>query len=75
MVTYPGETGNNTVTLDPAHTRDLNWVMPATGGGPGLDGVTDVVFSVRVTSDQPVVVGANFQFNGNLPSQCSLLPK
>ena len=31
--------------------------------------------NLRVTSDQPVVVGANFQFNGNLPSQCSLLPK
>jgi hypothetical protein len=51
--------------------------MPQTGGGPNppIDGVTDVVFTVRVTSDQPIVVGANFQFNGNLPSQCSLLPK
>jgi hypothetical protein len=72
---YPGEAGASTVTLLPAHTRDLDWIMPATGGGPGLDGVTHVAFSVRVTSDQPVVVGANFQFNGNLPSQCSLLPK
>jgi hypothetical protein len=73
--TYPGEAGSATVALLPAHTRDLDWVMPSTGGGPGLDGVTNVAFSVRVTSDQPVVVGANFQFNGNLPSQCSLLPK
>lgn len=72
---YPGEAGAATVTLLPAHTRDVNWTMPSTGGGPGLDGITDVAFSVRVTSDQPVVVGANFQFNGNLPSQCSLLPK
>lgn len=71
---YPGEAGASTVTLLPAHTRDLNWVMPATGG-PGFDGVTDVAISVRVTSDQPIVVGANFQFNGNVPSQCSLLPK
>ena len=71
---YPGEAGATTVTLLAAHTRDLDWVMPTTGG-PGFDGVTDVAFSVRVTSDQPIVVGANFQFNGNLPSQCSLLPK
>jgi hypothetical protein len=48
--------------------------MPTTGG-LGFDGVTNVAFSVKVTSDQPIVVGANFQFNGNLPSQCSVLPK
>jgi hypothetical protein len=34
-----------------------------------------VAFSVRVTSDQPVVVGSNFQFGGFMPNQCSLLPK
>jgi hypothetical protein len=72
--TYPGESGATTVPLLNAHTRNLNWVMPTTGG-PGFDGVTNVAFTVRVTSDQPIVVGANFQFNGNLPSQCSLLPK
>jgi hypothetical protein len=73
--TYPGEAGAATVTLLPGHTRDLDWVMPNTGPPPTFDGVTHVAFTVRVTSDQPVVVGANFQFNGNLPSQCSLLPK
>lgn len=72
--TYPGEAGSSTVTLAAGHTRDLDWVMPTTGG-PGFDGITDVAISVRVTSDQPIVVGSNFQFNGNLPSQCSLLPK
>lgn len=71
---YPGETGAATVPVSSGHTRNLNWIMPTTGG-PGFDGVTNVVVTVRVTSDQPVVVGANFQFNGNLPSQCSLLPK
>ena len=71
--TYPGESGSNTLPLAPAHTRDVNWVMPSTGG-PGFDGVTNVAFTVRVTSDQPIVVGANFQFN-IMPSQCSLLPK
>jgi hypothetical protein len=69
--TYPGEAGAATVTLAAGHTRDINWVMPTTSP----DGITNVAFSVRVTSDQPIVVGANFQFNGNLPSQCSLLPK
>lgn len=72
--TYPGEAGSSTVTLAAGHTRDINWPMPTTGG-PGFDGFTDVAISVKVTSDQPIVVGANFQFNGNLPSQCSLLPK
>ena len=73
--TYPGEAGSSTVTLAAAHTRDLNWPVPATGPNPPFDGTTNVAVSVRVTSNQPVVVGANFQFNGNLPSQCSLLPK
>lgn len=71
--TYPGETGTTTVTLDPAHTRDVKWVMPNTTANPATD--TDVAFAVRVTSDQPVVVGANFEFNGDIPSQCSLAPK
>jgi hypothetical protein len=54
--------------------RDVDWVMPTTSG-PGFDGITNVAISVRVTSDKPIVVGANFEFNGDIPSQCSLLPK
>jgi hypothetical protein len=74
--TYPGEAGASTVPLLPAHTRDLDWVMPQTGGGPGFDGVTGVSFTVRVTSDQPVVVASHFQFNPiGMPNQCSLVPK
>jgi len=73
--TYPGEAGAATVPLLAAHTRDVNWVMPATSGGPGLDGITNVAFTVRVTSDQPVVVGSNFQFGGNMPNQCTIAPK
>jgi hypothetical protein len=72
--TYPGEAGATTVPLLAAHTRDVDWVMPTTSG-PGFDGVTNVVFTVKVTSDQPVVVGSNFQFGGNMPNQCSLLPR
>lgn len=71
--TYPGESGAATVTLSSGHTRDVNWVMPNTSATPATD--TDVAFSVRVTSDQPIVVGALFSFNGDIPSQCSLLPK
>jgi hypothetical protein len=67
---YPGEAGASTAPLLPARTRDVRWVMPNTGPDD-----TNVVFTVRVTSDQPVVVGANFHFNGFIPSQCSLLPK
>ena len=73
--TYPGEAGAATVPVSAGHTRSLNWVMPSAGGGPGLDGVTNVAVSVRVISDQPVVVGSNFQYGGNMPNQCSLAPK
>jgi hypothetical protein len=68
--TYPGEAGATTAPLLDVHTRDVQWPMPDTG----VDD-TNIVFTVRVTSDQPVVVGANFHFNGFIPSQCSLLPK
>jgi hypothetical protein len=71
---YPGETGSSTVALAAGHTRDVDWVMPTTSG-PGFDGITNVAITVRVTSDKPIVVGANFEFNGDIPSQCSLLPK
>lgn len=74
ITTYPGEADGVTVTLASGHTRDVTWPMPTTSQ-PDSDGVTNVAFTVRVTSDQPVVVGANFQFNGSIPSQCSLLPK
>jgi len=74
ITNYPGDAGASTVPLLPAHTRQDTWVMP-TMSGPGFDGITNVVYTVRVTSDQPVVVGANFQFGGQIPSQCSLLPK
>ena len=67
--TYPGEAGAPVPLLD-AHTRDLRWVMPTTGADD-----TNVAFTVRVTSDQPIVVGSNFQFGGFIPNQCSLLPK
>jgi len=66
--TYPGDAAP--VPLAAAHTRDFEWLMPASFGS-----VTNVSFTVRVTSDQPITVGSNFQFNGAMPNQCSLLPK
>ncbi|MDT7540959.1 MAG: hypothetical protein QOE33_863 [Acidobacteriota bacterium] len=73
--TYPGQTGTNTVALAPAHTLDVDWMTPTTASPPQFDGVTDVSFSVRVTSDQPIVVGSNFWWSGPATRPCSLLPK
>jgi len=72
--TYPGETGTNTSPLAAGATRDDHWVSPQTSGN-GFDGVTNVSFSVRVTSDQPIVVGHDFQFGSFSSIPCSLLPK
>jgi hypothetical protein len=76
VVQYPGQTGANTVAVAPANTLDIDWVTPVTGPPQaGFDGIADVSFSVRVTSDQPVVVSSDFWWNGPHPVPCSLLPK
>lgn len=72
--TYPGQTGNATVSIAPSNTLYLKWQTPVSGG-PGFDGVTDVSYTVRVTSDQPIAVSSDFQWNGFHPVPCSLLPK
>src|SRR5215472_9393222 len=73
-VTYPGDAGTSTTTLAAAATRNENWVSPQTGG-PGFDGVTNVAFSIRVTSDQPIVVGSDMSFGGFQVGPCGLMPK
>jgi hypothetical protein len=73
--TYPGQTGTNTVALAPAHTLDVDWLTPNTGPSPQFNGITDVSYSVRVTSDQPIVVGSDFWWSGPSSLPCSLLPK
>ncbi len=73
--TYPGQSGNSTVTLAAGATSNTNWFTPATGPPPQFDGVTNVVITVRVTSDQPVAVGSDFGFGGFHALPCSLLPK
>jgi hypothetical protein len=68
---YPGESGVSTVSLAAAHTRNLTWTMPIASPDP----TTNVAFTIEVTSDEPIVVGANLLSGGNMPNQCSLLPK
>ena len=73
--TYPGEANGVTVTLAADNTRDLYWSMPV-AGGPGFDGLTDVSFSIRVVSSQPIVVGARFDFHPfAMPQVCHELPR
>jgi hypothetical protein len=75
ITTYPGDPDGSTETLAPANTAFFQWSSPTTGG-PGFDGVTNVSFSVRITStDQPITVGSNFSFGAFNPNPCSLLPK
>jgi len=72
--TYPGEAGATVVPLAAASTRNIPFATPVMGG-PGLDGVTNVAISIRVTSDQPITVGSVLAFSGFHPVPCSLLPK
>ena len=74
VMTYPGEANGSTLPLAADHTRDVNWLMPVTSG-PGFDGVTDVSYTVRVVSDQPVLVASHFQFNPiGMPNVCHQVP-
>jgi hypothetical protein len=73
-VTYPGESGTSTTPLAAGSTRNLTWQLPGTAM-PTFDGVTNVSFSVRVTSDQPIAVGSNFAYFDNKALPCVLLPK
>ncbi len=69
-LTYPGQTGSATVTVDPLHTLITTWQLPndAPTGGP------NVSTSVQVISDQPVTASSGFGVVG-APVPCSLLPK
>ena len=63
---YPGNAGATTTALAAGATRVENWLSPSTA----VDPVTNVSFSVRVTSDQPVGVGANFTHFEQRPNSC-----
>ena len=68
---YPGETGSSTTPLASKHTRNLTWTMPHASP----DAFTNVAYTIWVTSNQPIVVGANLVGGGNMPNQCEPLPK
>ena len=68
---YPGESGASTSPLLSSHTRNLTWTMPIASPDP----TTNVAYTIRVTSDQPIVVGANLLGGGFMPNECNLLPK
>jgi len=65
--TYPGEANGTTVAVAANQTRIVSWVTPTNSGTPGAD----VSVTVRVVSDQPVVVASHFQFNPiGMPNVC-----
>ena len=71
VATYPGETGNNTVTLASKNTLILPFLL---GGGTRATD-NNLMASVEVTSDQPIVVGMQMA-NGPLNAvPCNALPK
>ena len=59
VVTYPGQTGNTTVAVASLNTL----IVPYQTGGGLRAQSNSLLASVRVTADQPVVVGSNL-FNG-----------
>ena len=63
---YPGNAGASTTSLASGATRVENWLSPNTSTDP----LTNVSFSVRVTSDQPIGVGANFTHFEQRPNSC-----
>jgi hypothetical protein len=69
--TYPGETGNTTVTLASKNTLILPFLI---GGGLRAND-NNLMASIEVTSDQPIVVGMQMA-NGPLNAvPCNALPK
>lgn len=66
---YPGQTGAATVPVLAGSTLIVSWLTaqgnPATGG--------NVAATVRVVSDQPIVVGSNIEFSGFHPTGCGHL--
>lgn len=75
-VNIPGTSGpavpyptTSNVSVAPSATLDVIWQTPQTSSD------TNVSYSIKITSDQPIAVGSDFQFGGFIPLPCSLLPK
>ena len=67
--TYPGQTGAATVAVAPSNTLVMPFKSPfgvAANGG-------NVAATIRVTSDQPIVVGGHIFFSGLSVLPCSFV--
>jgi len=74
--TYPGEANGVNVALAADHTRDLYWPLPAVAPNPTFDGVTDVAYTIRIVSSQPIVAGMRIDVHPwEVPDVCHALPK
>ena len=56
--------------IPPAHTLNVTWALPAI-----FQSDANASASVRVTSDQPVAVGSDFEFSGYHTLPCSYVPR
>ena len=73
---YPGEANGVNVSLAADHTRDLYWTPSAVGPNPPYDGVTDVSYTIRIVSNQPIVAGMRFDFHPyEMPQVCHELSR
>jgi len=74
--TYPGEANGVNVALAADHTRDLYWPLPAVAPNPPFDGVTDVAYTIRIVSTEPIVAGMRIDVHPwEVPDVCHPLPK
>lgn len=71
VVTYPGQTGSNTVALGARNTL----IIPYQTGAGIRANDNGLMASVSVTSDQPIVVGSQMANGPPNAIPCSLLPK
>lgn len=74
--TYPGEPTGVNVSLAAEHTRDLYWGLPAVAPSPAFDGVTDVAYTIRIVSSQPIVAGIRIDTHPfEMPQVCHELSR
>lgn len=82
-LTYPGQQGNATHALLPAHTFTIRWLLPRFPQDSGLPfgdlPVTNLLANrstaIRVTSDQPIAVSAEYQLTDANTIPCSRVTK
>src|SRR5262245_56622247 len=70
-VVYPGQTGASTVPVAAGNTLVVHYTQ---GVPTDFQFSNNVPASIRVVSDQPIVVGFILEFDGGNPGTCALLP-